>query len=61
MASRQTIIQTVGWGKLLDHFNEMFNELSEPRDPYYNKISKKWSLALKTAFNSMPNLIIKGN
>ncbi len=33
----------------------------EADDPYYNKISKKWSLALKTAFNSMPNLIIKGN
>lgn len=33
----------------------------EADDPYYNKISKKWSLALKTAFHSMPNLIIKGN
>lgn len=32
----------------------------EADDPYYNKISKKWSLALKTAFHSMPNLIIKG-
>ena len=33
----------------------------EADDPYYNKISKKWSLALKTAFHSMPNLIIKRN
>lgn len=32
----------------------------EADDPYYNKISKKWSLALKTAFHSMPNLIING-
>ena len=28
-------------------------------DPYYRKISKGWSLALKSAFQSMPNLIIK--
>ena len=33
----------------------------EADDPYYRKISKGWSSALKSAFKSMPNLIIKNN
>ncbi len=31
----------------------------EANDPYYYKISRNWGLALKSAFNSLPNLVIK--
>ncbi len=33
----------------------------EADDPYYRKVSKGWSSALKLAFKSMPNLIIKNS
>lgn len=42
-----------------DSFKLGANGRIEADDPYYRKISKGWSLALKSAFQSMPNLIIK--
>ena len=42
-----------------DTFQLGANGRIEADDPYYQKISKGWSLALKSAFQSMPNLIIK--
>ena len=42
-----------------DSFTLGANGRIEADDPYYRKISKSWSLALKSAFQSMPNLIIK--
>ena len=42
-----------------DSFTLGANGRIEADDPYYRKISKGWSLALKSAFQSMPNLIIK--
>ena len=42
-----------------DSFKLGANGRIEADDPYYRKISKGWSLALKAAFQSMPNLIIK--
>ncbi len=44
-----------------DSFRLGANGRIEADDPYYRKISKGWSLALQSAFNSMPNLIIKNN
>ncbi len=44
-----------------DSFRLGANGRIEADDPYYRKISKGWSSALKSAFKSMPNLIIKNN
>ena len=44
-----------------DSFRLGANGRIEADDPYYKKISKGWSYALKSAFKSMPNLIIKNS
>ena len=44
-----------------DSFRLGANGRIEADDQYYRKISKGWSSALKLAFKSMPNLIIKNS